>query len=99
MESGIRIDLRADIADIIDVKSIAYTATADKQLSALPAEARDAIEEALALYAVAGRGDVRRLQGREGFRLRVGRYRVIFADDGMTVLAVYIGKRDTTTYR
>ena len=80
------------------MKSIAYTASADKQLSALPAEARNAIEEALALYALAGRGDVQRLKGREGFRLRVGRYRVIFADDGLTVLAVY-RKRETTTYR
>jgi mRNA interferase RelE/StbE len=31
--------------------------------------------------------------------MRVGRYRVLFAEDQTTVLAVYIGKRETTTYR
>ena len=48
--------------------------------------------------AIDGRGDVKRLQGRDGYRLRVGRYRVLFGDDGVTVLAVHIGTRQTTTY-
>ncbi len=51
------------------------------------------------LYATSGSGDVKRLHGRDGFRLRVGRYRVLFAEDEITVLAVYIGKRETTTCR
>ena len=50
-------------------------------------------------YAVTGSGDVKRLRGRDGYRLRSGRYRVLFDEDQTTVLAVYIGKRQTTTYR
>jgi mRNA interferase RelE/StbE len=42
---------------------------------------------------------VKQLAGRQGYRLRVGRYRVIFEQDTMTILAIYIGKRETTTYR
>jgi len=42
---------------------------------------------------------VKRLAGRDGYRLRVGRYRVIFDEDQTTILAIYIGKRETTTYR
>jgi mRNA interferase RelE/StbE len=35
----------------------------------------------------------------DGFRLRVGRYRVLFDEDAATILAIYIGRRATTTYR
>jgi mRNA interferase RelE/StbE len=88
-----------DIADICQVKTVVLTSAAAKQLDALPTTVAADIETALALYAVAGLGDVKRLHGRDGYRLRVGRYRIIFGDDGMTVLAITIGKRDTTTYR
>ncbi|MFZ2107086.1 MAG: hypothetical protein WAV18_17215 [Roseiarcus sp.] len=47
---------------------------------------------------MAGKGDVKRLSGMDGFRLRIGRYRVIFDEDATTILAIYIGKRETTTY-
>ncbi|HEY1943295.1 MAG TPA: type II toxin-antitoxin system RelE/ParE family toxin [Roseiarcus sp.] len=40
----------------------------------------------------------RSFSGRDGYRLRVGDYRVIFEDDGATILAVYIGRRAMTTY-
>jgi mRNA interferase RelE/StbE len=46
-----------------------------------------------------GRGDVKQLADRAGFRLRIGSYRVIFDEDKTTILAIYIGKRETTTYR
>jgi mRNA interferase RelE/StbE len=81
------------------MKTIVLTHSAAKDLDALPADARHAITEALADYAVSGHGDVKKLGGREGFRLRVGRYRVIFDDDGETILAIYFGKRETTTYK
>jgi mRNA interferase RelE/StbE len=81
------------------MKTIVLTHRAARDLDALPADARRAVTEALADYAVTGRGDVKRLTGREGFRLRVGRYRVIFDDDGATILAIHIGKRETTTYK
>lgn len=85
--------------DIIAVKTIVLQSQAAKQLDALPAAAREDVEEALALYAILGQGDVRRLRGRDGLRLRVGRYRVLFDEDATTILAIYIGKRETTTYR
>jgi len=81
------------------VKTIIFTHTAAKDFDQLPARSRAAVEDALNLYATNGSGDVKRLHGRDGFRLRVGRYRVLFAEDEITVLAVYIGKRETTTYR
>jgi mRNA interferase RelE/StbE len=48
---------------------------------------------------MSGSGDVKKLSERSGYRLRIGRYRVLFAEDAVTILAVYIGKRETTTYR
>jgi mRNA interferase RelE/StbE len=47
---------------------------------------------------VTGHGDVKALQGRQGYRLRIGSYRVIFDEDATTILAIYIGRRATTTY-
>jgi len=46
-----------------------------------------------------GRGHVIALQGRSGFRMRIGAYRVIFDGEATTSLAIYIGRRSTTTYR
>ena len=37
--------------------------------------------------------NVKRLQGRPGFRLRVGDYRVIFTDDGVVLDVLAIGHR------
>ncbi|HUO92392.1 MAG TPA: hypothetical protein VMU22_05685 [Rhizomicrobium sp.] len=80
------------------MKTIILTHRAAKELDALPADGRFAVTEALSLYAVSGRGDVKKLAGREGYRLRVGVFRVLFDDDGATILAIYIGRRATTTY-
>ena len=65
----------------------------------LPREGREQVEAELARYALTGRGDVRTLQGRDGYRLRIGSYRVIFDEDQTTILAIHIGRRTTTTYR
>jgi mRNA interferase RelE/StbE len=80
------------------MKMIVLTHRAAKDLDALPAEDRFAVTEALSLYAIEGRGDVKKLAGREGFRLRVRDCRVIFDDDGITILAIHVGRRTTTTY-
>lgn len=81
------------------MKTIIFTHAAARDLDRLLAPARAAVEIALIRYAVSGEGDVKLLQGRDGYRLRVGDYRVLFDEDGTTVLAVYIGRRETTTYR
>jgi mRNA interferase RelE/StbE len=80
------------------MKTVVLSNAAARQLEALPHEAQEQITDALYRYAASGVGDVKSLLGRPGYRLRVGRYRVIFAADQTTILAVHIGKRETTTY-
>jgi mRNA interferase RelE/StbE len=81
------------------MKTIVLTVSAARDLDNLPDAARQQVSDGLIEYATTGRGDVRRLAGRDGYRMRIGRYRVIFDEDQTTILAVYIGKRETTTYR
>lgn len=81
------------------MKTIVLSPAAARDFDNLPVDARQHVSEGLYSYAVSGQGDVKRLAGRDGFRLRIGRYRVIFDEDQTTILAVYIGKRETTTYR
>lgn len=81
------------------MKPIVFTAAAARQVDALPDDARTQVLGDLDRYAMTGAGDVKKLNGRDGYRLRSGRYRVLFDEDQTTVLAVYVGKRETTTYR
>lgn len=87
------------MCDIIAMKTIILTAAAAKDLEAVPVRDRDAIEDALDAYAMTGAADIKRLSGRQGYRMRVGSYRIIFDEDKITILAFYIGRRSTTTYR
>jgi mRNA-degrading endonuclease RelE of RelBE toxin-antitoxin system len=66
-------------------------------LEALPAQSQAAINQALSILTITGQGDVKPLKGRAGYRLRVGEHRVIFSDDQVTILAIQIGRRTTTT--
>ncbi len=80
------------------MKTIIFSLSAAKDLDALPPEGREQVLDALSRFAVGGRGEVKRLTGREGFRLRAGSYRVLFTQDLTTILAIYVGRRQTTTY-
>jgi mRNA interferase RelE/StbE len=80
------------------VKTIVLAPAAARQFDALPLVAQTAIEKALTRYAIEGHGDIKRLVGVDGFRMRVGEYRVLFDEDAMTILAVKIGRRQTNTY-
>ena len=60
------------------MKTIIFTHAAAKDLDGLPVEGRQQVENALVRYAASGEGDVKQLAGREGYRLRTGRYRVLF---------------------
>jgi mRNA interferase RelE/StbE len=80
------------------MKSIIFTHQAAKEFDALPDDSRGDVSSALYAYAISGSGNVKKLSGREGYRMRMGRYRVIFGEDATTVLAIYIGIRQTTTY-
>jgi len=81
------------------LKTIILTVNAAKDLDALPRDAREQVQGGLHRYAMTGQGDVKALAGRDGFRLRIGGYRVIFDEDAVTILAIYIGRRTTTTYK
>jgi mRNA interferase RelE/StbE len=80
------------------MKTIIFTIAAAKDLDALSPEGREQVVDALSRFAIDGHGDVKKLTGREGFRLRVGAYRVLFTQDLTTILAIYVGRRQTTTY-
>lgn len=81
------------------MKTIVFSKQAAKDLDALPNEDRDAVTIGLTEYAISGHGDVKALAGRNGYRLRIGSYRVVFDEDASTILAIYVGRRQTTTYK
>ena len=75
---------------------VAYSKLALRNLKNIPANERQRIRIKIADYAAnpsALAQHVKKLKGREGFRLRIGKWRVIF-DVGGNVLAVYeVGAR------
>jgi mRNA interferase RelE/StbE len=75
-----------------------YRKTALKALMKLPADARQRIQEALRQLVEdvdTVKLDIKALQGREGFRLRVGKWRVLYHkdDNAMIILVVDTGSR------
>jgi mRNA interferase RelE/StbE len=66
--------------------------TARKQMKSLPQRTQKQIRSKLDLLCEAPRQaglDVKKLQGRDGYRLRVGDYRVIYTlDDGRLIVRV-----------
>jgi len=80
------------------LKTIILTLSAAKDLDGLQKDAREQVETGLHRYAMTGFGDVKALQGRKGYRIRMGSYRVLFDEDATTILAIYVGRRATTTY-
>jgi mRNA interferase RelE/StbE len=81
------------ICDIAIMKEIGFTAAATRQWLSLSANIRKRIDAKLALYAMNGAGDVKRLKGRAGCRLRVGDWRVIFIEDATSIIIVAVGNR------
>lgn len=75
------------------MKAIAYTGVAARQRAKLNAQVRVRIDGKLEAYARNGLGDVKRLTGREGARLRVGDWRVIFYEEGGTIIVAAVGHR------
>ena len=60
---------------------IVFAAVAMRQWAKLSPDVRKRINGKLSSYAKSGTGDVKRLKGRDGCRLRVGDWRVIFIED------------------
>jgi mRNA interferase RelE/StbE len=81
------------------VKTIVFTPRAARQLDKLPFDVRVQVEAGLAKYVISGDGDMKQLKDRPGYRLRIGRYRVIFSEDRTTILVIQVLKRDSKTYK
>jgi len=75
------------------MKSIALTPAATRQWARLPPDVRVRIDRRLLDYATTGQGDVKRLKGRAGARLRVGDWRVISYEDRGAIIVVAVGHR------
>jgi mRNA interferase RelE/StbE len=75
------------------MKEIAFTPAATRHWLKLPDNVRNRIDSKLTTYAAKGSGDVKRLKGRAGCRLRVGDWRVIFIEDNRSIVVVAVGHR------
>jgi mRNA interferase RelE/StbE len=75
------------------MKTIAWTLEARRSLRKLPPQIRADIEAKLDRFARTGAGNLKRLQGQPGTRLRVGDYRVIFVETANTVEVRAVGHR------
>ncbi|MCX5518465.1 type II toxin-antitoxin system RelE/ParE family toxin [Kaistia defluvii] len=75
------------------MKTLAYTSYARRALRKLPADVRAQVEARLARLAETGEGDVKKLVGEVGSRLRVGDYRVIFVETADMIEVRALGHR------
>jgi mRNA interferase RelE/StbE len=72
---------------------IVFTAAATRQWLSLSADVRRRLDAKLRAFADTGQGDVKRLKGRAGSRLRVGDWRIIFYVERNTMIVVAVGHR------
>jgi mRNA interferase RelE/StbE len=75
------------------MSEVVFTATATRQWLKLPAQIRKRIGGKLDAFAQTGQGDVKKLKGQDGARLRVGDYRVIFYQESDSIVVVAVGHR------
>jgi len=73
--------------------AITFTPADLRQWIRLNADIRGRIKAKLEMFAETGSGDVKRLKGRAGSRLRVGDWRVIFYAEGDTIVVAAVGHR------
>ena len=73
--------------------TVTFTPAALRQWIKLAADVRARTKAKLDMFAETGIGDVKRLRGRAGSRLRVGDWRVIFYTEGKTIVIAAIGHR------
>jgi mRNA interferase RelE/StbE len=72
---------------------IVFTPASTRQWVKLAAQVRQRIDVHLTEYATTGKGNVKRLKGRLGSRLRVGDWRVIFYEEAGSIIIVAVGHR------
>lgn len=72
---------------------IEFASTATGQWLKLSPQVRERIGKKLDAFAATGHGDVKKLKGQAGARLRVGDWRVIFYEEGGTIVVAAVGHR------
>ena len=75
------------------MKTITWTHDARRGLRKLPLDVRADIEAKIERLAKTGAGNVRRLTGRPGARLRIGNWRVIFVETTTALEIRAVGHR------
>ena len=75
------------------MRSILFTPVGTRQWAKLSNDVRRRIDARLLEFAATGKGDVKRLKGRGGARLRVGDWRVIFYEERDAIVVVAVGHR------
>jgi len=75
------------------MKRIVFTPASTRQWVKLAAHVRQRIDGRLMEFAASGKGDVKRLKGRQGSRLRVGDWRVIFYEEDGSIIIAAVGHR------
>jgi mRNA interferase RelE/StbE len=72
---------------------VVFTSASARQWAKLSADVRRRIDARLTEFAATGKGDVKRLKGRNGARLRIGDWRVIFYEEHGAIIVVAVGHR------
>ena len=75
------------------MKQVAFTPAGARQWTKLSEDVRRRIDARLMEFAAGSKGDVKRLKGRTGARLRVGNWRVIFYEERDVIVVVAVGHR------
>ena len=75
------------------MKPIVFTPASTRRWVKLAAQVRKRIDARLTEFAASGKGDVKGLKGREGLRLRVGDWRVIFNEESGSIIVIAVGHR------
>jgi mRNA interferase RelE/StbE len=75
------------------MRRIAFTAKAAREWAKLSPDVRRRVDQRLTDFASTGHGDVKRLKGRDGSRLRVGDWRVIFYEEQGEIIVAAVGHR------
>jgi mRNA interferase RelE/StbE len=72
---------------------VVFAPAATRQWLKLSPQVRERIRKKLDVFAATGHGDVKKLKGQAGARLRVGDWRVIYYEEGGTKVVVAVGHR------
>jgi mRNA interferase RelE/StbE len=75
------------------MKPIVFTPASARQWVKLSLDVRRRIDDRLRDFAMTGKGDVKRLKGRRGARLRIGDWRVIFYEERNSIVVAAVGHR------